>query len=321
MIKYAHFQLTVRCNLNCSFCGQSRGMAGTAADEITPDEWLKYARELREINSGTGSIPEITLWGGEPMLYENFSPLARELHKQGHKLDVVTNATKLEHNADTINECFQHIFVSLDGMKDQHDAIRGKGVFDKVQENLKLLKNRRGKLIFLCTISDTNVDSAADLPFQMAELGADEVVLQQLMYLTSNEIEQYRKFSIEFFKCDYPELAGWERNDDLAYQEKLNRTARKIKENIYPIPVNFTPHAYWFNQNAEHCTCQEKRIHIRHDGNVGFCTDYFGFSAGNIKENSLKNILSSPQAQLFHQAVKENKLPICCHCPWRLQKI
>lgn len=321
MIKSAHFQLTVRCNLNCSFCGQSRGMAGAAADEITPEEWLKYAKELREINSSDNSVPAITLWGGEPMLYEDFSPLARELFSCGHKLDIVTNATRLEKNADTLNECFEHIFVSLDGMKDQHDAIRGEGVFDKVKENLKLIQNRRGKLIFLCTISDTNVDNASELPFQMAELGADAVVLQQLMYLNEDEISEYRTYSIEHFNCDYPELAGWKRNNDSSYREKLNITARKIKEYNYPIPVTFTPHAYWFDQNAKHCSCQEKRIHIRHDGNVGFCTDYFGFSAGNVKEKSLKEILSSPRAQLFHQAVNENKLPICDHCPWRLQEM
>lgn len=317
MIKYAHFQLTVRCNLNCSFCGQSRGMAGTAANEIEPEQWLKYAAELRE----SGVTPAITLWGGEPMLYSGFSHLAEKLHECGHKLDVVTNATKLGEHYPALNNFFEHIFVSLDGMREQHDAVRGTGVFDKVRENLELIRPRKGKLIFLCTVSDANVDIAADLPFKMAELGADGIVLQQLMYLTREEIEEYRAYSREHFLCDYPELAGWERNDDLTYRKKLAAAVSRIKSANYPVPVTFTPHAYGFHPDAEPCSCREKRIHIRHDGNVGFCTDYFGFSAGNVKNNSIKEILSSPQAQLFHKAVRENKLAICRHCPWRMQSI
>ena len=321
MIKFAHFQLTVRCNLNCSFCGQSRGMAGKAVNEIEPEEWLRCAEELRSLGRESGVIPEITLWGGEPMLYEKFSFLAEKLSSCGHKLDIVTNATKLEEHYPALNRYFDHIFVSLDGMRDQHDAVRGKGVFDKVRKNLELISDRRGKLIFLCTVSDANVDIASELPFKMAELGADGVVLQQLMYLTKDEISEYRAFSREHFHCDYPELAGWEREDDEVYREKFAETLSKVRSTEYPIPVTVTPHAYWMHPEAEHCTCQEKRIHIRHDGNVGFCTDYFGFSAGNIKEKSLQEILSSPEAEIFHRAVKENRLAVCKHCPWRLQKI
>ena len=125
----------------------------------------------------------------------------------------------------------------------------------------------------------------------------------------------------EHFLCDYPELAGWERSDDLSYREKLNAAVSKIKAADYPVPVTFTPHAYWFDPDAAPCSCREKRIHIRHDGNVGFCTDYFGFSAGNVRAQSIREILNSPRAQLFHKAVEENKLPICRHCPWRLQSI
>ena len=321
MIKSAHFQLTVRCNLNCSFCGQSRGMAGTADNGIEPQKWLQCAKELREINAGCGVVPKITLWGGEPMLYEEFAFLAQELYRHGHKLDVVTNATRLEKNFDTLNNCFEYIFVSLDGMKSQHDAVRGEGVFDKVRENLKLLRDRKGELIFLCTISDANVDIASELPYQMAELGPDRIVMQQLMYLTPEEVARYRSYSMEHFNCDYPELSGWERSDDAIYREKLDKFALEIREKSYPVPVTFTPHAYWFDPDADPCSCQDKRIHIRHDGNVGFCTDYFGFSAGNVKDNSIKEIVTSHRAQLFHQAVEEGKLAICSHCPWRLQKI
>ena len=315
-IKAAHFQLTVRCNLSCSFCGQSRGMAGQASDETSVEDWLDYARQLREISE---TPPTITLWGGEPMLYDGFNELSEKLHLLGHKLHIVTNATQIEKSSDVLNNCFEKIFISLDGLKTEHDAVRGKGVFDKVMKNLQLLQKRKGDLTFLCTVSDANVKIIPDILPEMAELGADEIVLQQLMYLTSQEIEDYRQYSRQYFNCDYPELLGWQRDDDTLYRQQLNEMLTKIQNRKYKIPVVFTGHACWFSPDAEPCRKSSERVHIRHDGEIGFCTDYFGISAGNLKNRNLADILSGKRAEAFFNAVKQNKLAICRHCPWRLQ--
>ena len=314
-IRSAHFQLTVRCNLSCSFCGQSRGMAGCAAGEIAPVKWLAFAEQLRDL---CGKPPTLTLWGGEPMLYSEFNYLAEQLSVLGHPLQTVTNGTMLANSAEVLSRLFDTVFISLDGLKDQHDAVRGKGVFDQVVKNLGLLKTRRGKVIFLCTVSDKNVEKIPEILSEMSELGSDGIVLQQLMYLTPEEICQYRKFSLDNFQCDYPELAGWERKNDADYLEKLNSMLSAIKDKKYAVPVTFTPHSFT-EKESDPCRKHRERIHIRHDGEVGFCTDYFGFSAGNAKEKSLLEILSGKRADIFHAAVESGKLPTCDHCPWRLQ--
>lgn len=315
-LKAAHFQLTVRCNLSCSFCGQSRGMAGSASDEISVENWLNYAEQLRGLAS---FVPTITLWGGEPMLYSGFNVLAEQLRLLGHKLHIVTNATQIENSCEVLNSCFEKIFISLDGLKEEHDAVRGSGVFDKVMKNIQLLRKRQGKLVFLCTVSDANVKRIPEILPQMAELGCDEIVLQQLMYLTKQEIDEYRNFSKEHFGNDYPELANWQRDDDTLYRKHLTEMLAAIADKKYQVPVGFTGHAYWFSPNAEPCRKSSERVHIRHDGEVGFCTDYFGVSAGNVKNQSIRDILAGEKAQAFFNAVKENKLAICRHCPWHLQ--
>ena len=45
---------------------------------------------------------------------------------------------------------------------------------------LKLLKNRRGKLNFLVTVSDCNVKNLSRLPFDLAELGPDRIVRRSI---------------------------------------------------------------------------------------------------------------------------------------------
>ena len=107
-IRSAHFQLTVRCNLSCSFCGQSRGMAGCAAGEMAPAKWLSFAEQLRDL---CGKPPTLTLWGGEPMLYSEFNYLAEQLSVLGHPLQTVTNGTMLANSAEVLSRLFDTVFI------------------------------------------------------------------------------------------------------------------------------------------------------------------------------------------------------------------
>ena len=77
LLRGAHFQLTGRCNLHCRFCGQSKGMLAAGESELPVETWLRLAREVRAL--ADTPEPEITLWGGEPLLYSGFPRLARRL--------------------------------------------------------------------------------------------------------------------------------------------------------------------------------------------------------------------------------------------------
>jgi MoaA/NifB/PqqE/SkfB family radical SAM enzyme len=313
----AHFQLTGRCNLACVFCGQNKGMLASEVCELPVELWLKLAEEIKTMSPRT---PELMLWGGEPLLYPGFDDLAAELHKRGFKLGMVTNATLLHEHLDAVAENIDSINISVDGTRTGHDAMRGNGVFDKLSANLKLLNPRRkGKLTFLTTVSDLNVKGISQLPFELAKLGCDEIVLQPLMYLTGEEIASYRSYSCQNWQKDYPELAAWQREEDAAYLTELRKELETVQKTAYPLPVRFTPHRYPSMEECPPCRAPWHRVHIRHDGEVGFCTDYFGFSAGNIQKNTLREIFYGERAALYRKAVEDNALTTCDHCPWRLQ--
>ena len=318
----AHFQLTRRCNLACEFCGQHRGLIGCVKDDIRLDEWLAVAGEVQAMASETGAVPEITLWGGEPLLYPFFDELAENLHAGGFRLNLVTNGGLLDRHLASVAECIDHLFVSLDGPQEIHDSIRGAGVFARVAENLgKLNPARRGRLTFLTTLADGNVAQAAQLPLALAFLHPDEVVLQPMMYLTAEEIQKYRDFSRREFQSDYAELLGWRRDEDWEYLAALQAALREVEHTPYPFPVLYTPHRYPQMASSGACEAPWTRVHIRCDGAVGFCTDYFGFSAGNIRQQSLRAIFLGERAESFRQAVLDCALPTCDHCPWHRQHL
>lgn len=276
--------------------------------------WRRCAAEIE---------PEaaLTFWGGEPLLYPGFEELAGELAGSRHPLAIVTNGTLISRHAETLNRDFSRIFVSVDGPRELHDAVRGEGTFERVKANLALLAPRRGRLTLLTTISDANVDRMAELPDALAELKPDEIILQQLMYLTGREIEAYREYSRARFGCDYPELAAWRREDDTAYLARWREQCELVARKRYPMAVSVVGHRYpACAPDAPGCTAPEGRLHIRHDGEVGFCTDYFGFSIGNAQKSPLPELISGARADLWRQAVKENALPVCDHCAWRLQR-
>ena len=316
----AHFQLTGRCNLACRFCGQTKGMLAAEERELAVETWMNAAAALEESARAAGVTPEVMLWGGEPLLYRGFAELAGPLSARGFRVGMVTNGTLIDRFAPVLREELDVIHVSVDGMEEAHDRVRGRGVFARMRRNLELLRDRRGQLVFLTTISDANVAGLAELPFRLAELGPDRIILQQLMYLSRAEIQAYRDYSLRQFGCDYPELEAWHREEDADYLARLAEELTKIRETKYPVPVDFTGHVYPRpNGDAPPCEAPLCRVHIRHDGAVGFCTDYFGFSAGNITEQPLAEIFRGARAELFRTAVREHALPVCRHCPWRVQ--
>lgn len=122
-VKYfAEVDVTDNCNLRCKHCYHFKGKKEFKRKELSLDIWKKRFNELH--NAG---VRFILLVGGEPSLRCDVLMLADEIFPFVY---VITNGTiKIPRN-------FNHLlFVSLDGMEEMNDSIRGKGVFSKVIDN------------------------------------------------------------------------------------------------------------------------------------------------------------------------------------------
>jgi len=154
----AVISITNRCNMMCKMCDigqknfESAGLTKNLLEvqkELTVEEWDKALDKLK--------VNEVHIVGVEPLLYKDFDLLIKTI-KKNRMLHLITNGLLVDKYFDTIRKYFNLVTISVDGLKESHDKIRGiKGSFEKSDlalDNLKKL-NRRVRVSFAITPDNT----------------------------------------------------------------------------------------------------------------------------------------------------------------------
>lgn len=133
---HAVWEITLACDLKCHHCGSRAGKR--RADELTTDECLDLVRQLARMGTR-----EITLIGGEAYLRRDWLQIIREI--RDHGMDCTMQSGGLNLTADRIKSAIdagvQALGVSIDGLRETHDKLRGvKGSFDAAFKALHLIK-------------------------------------------------------------------------------------------------------------------------------------------------------------------------------------
>ena len=123
---------TLRCNLTCTMCRTCYDQE----QELDTDE----VRQLIDQVADWG-VPIFNLLGGEPFLRRDILPILTHAHYRGLITTVTTNGTLLDDRAiEALAPLFRvHLNVSLDGLEQTHDRIRGAGVFAKATRAIRQL--------------------------------------------------------------------------------------------------------------------------------------------------------------------------------------
>ncbi len=139
--------LTYRCNLRCRYCGGTR--------EIEPKD-LSYSIDALKRFIEKDNDPVIAFYGGEPLL--RIDLIEKIMDNIKAKYILQTNGLLLNKIKDEYLKRFHTILVSIDGVEEVTDSHRGKGVYRKVLENVKIIRERGfyGDLIARMTISWDN---------------------------------------------------------------------------------------------------------------------------------------------------------------------
>lgn len=337
-IELVHFQIERDCNLRCWFCGQwgrkgffsdarkedlkrtskplidaaSQPQPGIGRDiKMKYEDWERVVVQLADYRDESGISPDILLWGGEPLLCPFFEKLVRLLKANGFRLGIVTNGTLIDRYAALLGQEFHHIYVSIDGNREVHDKIRGKGVYEKVTHNLQLIYGGNAKVSIMTVISLDTLPVLRKLPDLFGTLACDEVLLQEMIVLTGQEAADYKGWMKECFGVEASEIDSWV--GEAVDEKKKEEALREILASSYPKPVQYLPHV----AGNPPCKSPFSHIHIAWNGEVLYCTDFYDFTAGNVKREPLMEIFRNEKSEKFRREIQKGRCAACRHCSWK----
>lgn len=151
----AYLKLTKRCNLDCYYCPWHTAPTNFAGEQDTA-AWIGHIDRL--VDRG---VRIFVLEGGEPTLRQDLAELIAHAHRRGAHTIVATNGTgtmwRFEPTAFT---------VSIDGPERVHDAVRGRGTYQHIIDNLS--KRGKQRVVSITVISRDNREMLEEMAASIA---------------------------------------------------------------------------------------------------------------------------------------------------------
>ena len=170
------WNITYRCNLRCGYCGARYNVG----KELDTENIFKIIGELSDLGTKI-----IKLSGGEPFLREDLKDIIDFCKSKKISVLINSNGTLVKEELWKIKGV-DEVQFSLDGPPEVHDAIRGRGVHDKVIEAIKICKDNNIGVTLATVISKHNI---SHIPYilSVAEKYSVEVYFQPVdQNLSSN---------------------------------------------------------------------------------------------------------------------------------------
>lgn len=331
--------LTSRCNLRCKMCGQwgdggayRKSEGGGRREEGRQETGIAYDLRPEHVQKLLNEIshyqPNITLFGGEPMLHPACVDIIRAVKERGMHCLMITNGSLLEEKAGQIAESgLDELNVSIDGPRQVHDRIRGlDGLYDTVMRGLSRVRDARGNRKMLvniqCTISGHNQHHLKDMIDVAAQAGADSLTFHHLIFLGREAVDAQKAYDRQFGNCS----SGWEGfvfppdvDPDVVWEaiEAVSRGKRGFSFDVYPQFSQCEMRSYYagtYSGFGNRCFSPWITAYVFPGGEVKPCLN-FSYSFGNIESASLIEIWNSPRAMDYRRRLKKEKIfPACARC-------
>ncbi len=120
-LRYLELQVTNRCNLRCRHCY----IAEASHQDLSKKQIQRVFEEFEEIQG-----LRLLLSGGEPLLHSHFWEINDLLQKYDFRTILLSNGTLVTQEVAK-RLCVHEVQISLDGMEEGHESLRGRATFEK----------------------------------------------------------------------------------------------------------------------------------------------------------------------------------------------
>lgn len=191
------WHITERCNWYCKHCYQeTRDYKELPFKEIkfVFKQCLDLFRALR--------IPQdrahINIGGGEPLLRKDFFKILAlfKQHSDYIKYQIMTNGSLITDSVarDLAKNGVRGVQVSLEGLEETNDKIRGKGSFQKIINAIKLLRRHNIEARVSLTLTKMNLDELEDFSVYLKPIGVSSIGMRR--YVPVGRGKQLERFML-----------------------------------------------------------------------------------------------------------------------------
>ncbi len=159
--------ITGWCQLQCTHCYNFSSPQNNR--ELSLDKIVKILNEMQE-----NGIKRLKISGGEPSLHKDFKNIIALCAKYNMWVGLNTNGL---YNESFSNYCknspINVFFISIDGLENNNDNIRGQGVFKKVWKQCCQLREANKEVVISFHVNKTNQNDLEELVTRSAVEGID----------------------------------------------------------------------------------------------------------------------------------------------------
>lgn len=299
------WELTNACNAKCIHCGSRSG--SRRENELTREEALQVCDDLKELG-----CQHVTLIGGEFFLQNYWADVAERLIANSIKPAALTNGILLnDTNIQKLkNLGFKEVYVSIDGLGETHDYIRGvPNLFEKIVANIK---NAQVEGFLVGVNTSVSAVNLPEIPALFKFLKDLDIKLWQVqivedignaqdnpeLTLTLENVYQLAKHVAEFRKqSDMRVIMG----DNIGYYTQFEPMIR--------------------DEPFTGCAAGRYALGIESNGNIRGCLSIISTpetTEGNVRERSLIDIWNDPESfKAYRQRTVETLTGFCAECEYR----
>ena len=289
------WKMTMKCNLRCKHC-----YLGELPNSCLPDDKLMDIAE--EINKF--GVMEVTLTGGEIFTVPCIEKIIQYFHDNEIKMVLFTNAILASQHKEFLssipNKNLIKFIVSVDGTKQAHEAIRGKGTYDVTLKNIKMLSEMGYNVSVNMVLNKNNYKSLFDLVGELNSVGVNNLQLSELipMGMATKDMCMEQE--------DFKELqAIFRRINDKYKTSNIYFTTEDgdEKREIYLLNDDKVLN---FGQEKWKCGAGLGKGTILYNGDVVCCPFMEEFKLGNVLNNSLPKVWDSENRYKFLKMIAQN---------------
>jgi len=321
--------LTYKCNLRCRMCFQwgDHGWCKRMDPEFANKE-LDLAVAERLMGSHLIFKPSFILFGGEPLLYSRIRELMHLFKRKRCFAYIGTNGLLLSDLVDAIKGNPYLIFaVSLDGLQTTNDAIRGKGVFEKVIYNVRNLKKLKRPPYIGCefTVLPQNVGEMYAFCKAMIASGIDWILFNLCWFISEQQAQGYEEIVGRKFGVTPRTHLGYLFEHDLD-RRVFAEQYRLIESEKWPVQISWMPSLKNADQIRDYldtpedtlgrqkCFKQWIRMDVQPSGEIVACKQFPDLIMGDLNTHSTSEAWNSNEFLDFRKMIDERLLPICSKC-------